>query len=166
MAEPTISSEFRNVDSTQSSDHLVQYLEFVDALAETPRLKVNSYGYFSLRDGDAVLDAGCGPGSDTLRMAAMVGRTGHVTGIDMSERMIAIAQEKAEGTGLPVSFHIGDVRKLPFPDAGFDAVLIERTLQILDTPGKVLDERVRVLLPGGRLVAIEPDWETFICDPG
>jgi hypothetical protein len=57
MAEPTISSEFWNVDSTQSSDHLVQYLEYVDALAETRQLKVNSYGYFSLRDGDAVLDA-------------------------------------------------------------------------------------------------------------
>lgn len=80
--------------------------------------------------------------------------------------MIAIAQEKAECTGLPVSFHTGDVRKLPFSDARFDAVLIERTLQILDTPGKVIDERVGVIRPGGRLVAIEREWETFVCDSG
>ena len=166
MRKRTISSEFRNVDSTQSSDHLVQYLEYVDSLPETRQLKLKSYGYLGLKKGDAVLDAGCGPGYDALRMAAMVGMSGKVTGIDMSERMIAIAQEKAKGAGLPVSFRTGDVRKLDVPDASFDAVRIERTLQILDNPGQILDELIRVLRPGGRLVSIEPDWETFVTDPG
>ena len=166
MGKRTISPEFRNVDSTQSSDHLVQYLEYVDSLPETRQLKLKSYGYLGLKKGDAVLDAGCGPGDDALRMAAMVGRSGKVTGIDMSERMIAIAQERAKGAGLPVSFRTGDVRKLDVPDASFDAVRIERTLQILDNPGQILDELIRVLRPGGRLVSIEPDWETFVTDPG
>jgi ubiquinone/menaquinone biosynthesis C-methylase UbiE len=166
MAERTLSSEFRNVDNAETADHLVQYLEYVDTLPETRQLKVNSYGYLGISEGDTVLDAGCGPGYDTLRMAAIVGKTGKVTGIDLSERMIAIAGAKAKGAGLPVSFRTGDVRKLPFPDASFDAVRIERTLQILDTPGQVLDEMVRVLRPGGRLLSIEPDWETFVCDPG
>ena len=166
MAERTISSEFRNVDNTETADHLVQYLEYVDSLPETRQMKVRSYGYLGLKGGEAVLDAGCGPGYDAIRMASVVGRTGRVTGIDLSERMIAIAGAKAEGTGLPVSFRTGDVHKLPFPDASFDAVRIERTLQILDNPGQILDEMIRVLRPGGRLLSIEPDWETFICDPG
>ena len=166
MAERTISSEFRNVDTTQTADHLVQYLEYVDSLPETRQMKVRSYAYLGLKGGDAVLDAGCGPGYDAIRMAAQVGKTGQVTGIDVSERMIAIAEAKAKGTGLPVSFRTGDVRKLPFPDASFDAVRIERTLQILEGPTQVLDEMIRVLRPGGRLLSIEPDWETFICDPG
>jgi ubiquinone/menaquinone biosynthesis C-methylase UbiE len=166
MAERTISSEFRNVDNAETADHLVQYLEYVDTLPETRQLKVNSYGYLGISEGDIVLDAGCGPGYDVLRMAALVGKTGKVTGIDMSERMIAIAEAKAKGTGLPVSFRTGDVRKLPFPDASFDKIRIERTLQILDNPGQILDEMIRVLRPGGRLLSIEPDWETFVCDPG
>ena len=164
MEERTLSSEFRNVDNAETVDHLVQYLEYVDSLPETRQLKVNSYGHLCLRNGDVVLDAGCGPGYDALRMAAIVGKTGQVTGIDLSERMIAIA--KAKHTSLPVSFRTGDVRKLPFPDASFDKIRIERTLQILDNPGQVLDEMIRVLRPGGRFLSIEPDWETFVCDPG
>jgi ubiquinone/menaquinone biosynthesis C-methylase UbiE len=166
MAERTISSEFRNVDTTSTADHLVQYLEYVDSLPETHQLKVNSYGYLGLEEGDNVLDAGCGPGYDAIRMAAIVGKTGMVTGIDLSERMIAIAEAKAKGTAFPLSFRTGDIRKLPFPDASFDKLRIERTLQILDNPGQILDEMVRVLRPGGRLLSIEPDWETFVCDPG
>ena len=166
MEKRTISSEFRNVDKAETSDHLVQYLEYVDSLPETRQLKVNSYGYLGLKKGDVVLDAGCGPGYDALRMAAIVGMSGKVVGIDLSERMIAIAQEKAKGARLPVSFRTGDVRKLDFGDASFDAVRIERTLQILDNPGQILDEMIRVLRPGGRLLSIEPDWETFVVDPG
>jgi ubiquinone/menaquinone biosynthesis C-methylase UbiE len=166
MAERTISSEFRDVDNAKTADHLVQYLEYVDSLPETRQLKVRSYGYLGLKEGDVVLDAGCGPGYDALRMAAIIGKKGYVTGIDLSERMISLAQEKAKGTALSAAFRTGDVRKLPFPDASFDAVRIERTLQILDNPGLVLDEMIRVLRPGGRLLSIEPDWDTFVCDPG
>jgi len=166
MAERTISNEFRNVDNTETADHLVQYLEYVDSLPQTCQIKADSYGYLGLKEGDSVLDAGCGPGYDAIRMASVVGRTGKVTGIDLSERMIAIAEAKAKGTGLPVSFRTGDVRKLPFPDASFDKIRIERTLQILENPGEVLDEMIRVLRPGGRLLCVEPDWETMVCDPG
>jgi ubiquinone/menaquinone biosynthesis C-methylase UbiE len=166
MPERTISSEFRNVDHAETADHLVQYLEYVDSLPQTRQLKANSYGYLCLKQGDVVLDAGCGPGYDAIRMAAIVGKTGQVAGIDISERMIAIAEAKAKRAGLPVSFRTGDIRKLPFPDASFDAVRIERTLQILDNPGQILDEMVRILRPGGRLLSIEPDWETFVTDPG
>ncbi len=166
MAERTVSSEFRDIDNAKTADHLIHYLEYMDSLPETRQLKERSYGYLGLKEGDVVLDAGCGPGYDALRMAAIVGKKGQVTGIDMSERMIAIAQAKPKRTGLPVSFRTGDVRKLPFPDASFDAVRIERTLQILDNPGQVLDEIVRVLRPGGRLLSMEPDWDTFVIDPG
>jgi len=103
-----------------------------------------------------VLDAGCGPGYDVLRMAAVIG-SGSVTGIDASRQMIAIARAKAEGSGLTVSFQFGNVNCLEFPDGVFDAVREERTLQILDIPEQALDELVRVLRPGGRLAAIETD---------
>jgi ubiquinone/menaquinone biosynthesis C-methylase UbiE len=164
--ERTLSSEFRNVDTAETADHVVGYLEFGDSLPQIRQIRVNSYGYLGLKEGDVVLDAGCGLGFDAIRMAAMVGRTGQVVGVDLSERFIAIAGAKAKSTGLPVSFRTGDLRNLPFPDASFDAVRIQTTLQLIDNPGQVLDELIRVLRPGGRLVAIEPDWETYVCDPG
>ena len=165
MEERTLSSEFRNVDNAETVDHLVQdHLEYVDSLPETRQLKVNSYGHLCLRNGDVVTDSGAGRAMMHSGWLPLSGRPGRSPAIDLSERMIAIA--KAKHTSLPVSFRTGDVRNLPFPDASFDKIRIERTLQILDNPGQVLDEMIRVLRPGGRFLSIEPDWETFVCDPG
>jgi ubiquinone/menaquinone biosynthesis C-methylase UbiE len=165
MADRTIVSGFRDPGGAEDSDQLARYLEYVDSLPQIRQIKERSYRYLCLKDGDVVLDAGCGPGYDVLRMAAVIG-SGRVTGIDASRQMIAIARANAEGSGLPVSFQFGNVNGLEFPDGMFDAVREERTLQILDMPGQALDELVRVLRPGGRLAAIEPDWETFVVDPG
>ncbi|HOX34172.1 MAG TPA: methyltransferase domain-containing protein [Methanoregulaceae archaeon] len=165
MAERTIASEFRNVDAAQDADALARYLEYVDALPPIRQLKVNTYRYLGLRPGDTVLDAGCGAGFDAIRMAEIVGKNGRVTGIDISEHLLALATKRAAATGLAVTFRSGDVRALPFPDASFDAVRIERTLQIVDKTDRILDEMVRVLRPGGRLVAVEPDWATDVIDP-
>jgi ubiquinone/menaquinone biosynthesis C-methylase UbiE len=165
MAGRTIISEFRTTDSADNADHLVRYLEYVDSLPEIRQIKERSYRYLGLKDGDVVLDAGCGPGYDVVRMAAMAG-AGTVVGIDSSVPMIEIAKLKAAESGLPVSFRVGNANRIEFPDSTFDVVREERTLQILDTPELALDELVRVLRPGGRIVAIEPDWETFVVDPG
>ena len=166
MTERKIPAEYLNADTTENADHLVQYLEYIDALPETRRMKVNTYGYLGLKEWDVVLDAGCGPGYDAIRMAGMVGKSGKVIGIDISRKMIAIAEAKAKNTTLPVSFRTGDARNLPFANASFDAVRIERMLQIVNNPGRILDEMIRVLRSGGRILSIEPDWETFVCDPG
>jgi ubiquinone/menaquinone biosynthesis C-methylase UbiE len=166
MPSPTISSQFRDVDKAGQSDHLVKYLEYIDSIPEIRGIKERSYQYLGLMKGDSVLDAGCGPGFDAIRIAAVIGRHGQVTGIDLSEKMIATARKNAEKSGFPVTFRTGNVTNLGFPDESFNAIRIERTLQVLDTPQQVLDELVRVLKPGGRIVATEPDWDTFVTDPG
>lgn len=165
MAERTLASEFRYADSARDADALAGYLEYVDALPPIRQLKVNSYRYLGLKPGDVVLDAGCGAGFDAMRMAGIVGKTGQVTGVDISEHFLGLARRRAAATDLSVTFRAGDVRALPFPDASFDAVRIERTLQVVDNTSRILDEMVRVLRPGGRLVAIEPDWGTDVIDP-
>jgi len=73
-------------------------------------------------------------------MAGRVGHSGRVVGIDISEKMISLARDAAAAYDLPVSFRVGDLRNMDIPDASFDAVRIERTLQILDTPAQVMDE--------------------------
>lgn len=166
MEKRTISPEFPPTGSSGSSDHPVRYPDLEDSLPEGRRITVRSHGYLDLKEGDSVLDAGCGPGYDALRMAAIVGSTGKVTGIDPGTRMIEIARENAARSTYPVSFQTSDVRRLDFPDAMFHAVRIDRILQIHENPGEILDELIRVLRPGGKILAIEPDWETFVCDPG
>ena len=59
-----------------------------------------------------------------------------------------------------------DITRLDFPDASFDAIRIERTLRVIQNPQQAVAELVRVMRPSGRLVALEPDWETFAFDPG
>ena len=149
MTKKSLSSEFRDPDKADRLDELVQYLEYFDSLPETQAFKEHSYQYLGLKTGSVVLDAGCGPGYDSLRMAARVGSSGHVTGIDLSTGMVARAQEKAAGSGLPVSFRTGNICDLDLPDNSFDGVRVERTLQLVADTGRGIDELIRVLRPGG-----------------
>lgn len=119
-----------------------------------------------LAPGMRVLDAGPGVGFDACRFAERVGPGGHVLGVDASREMVARA-ERLRPAGLPqLSFTVGDAAALDLPDDGFDAVHCERLLQVHPGPERVLAELVRVLGPGGRLVAVEPDRGTLALDPG
>jgi ubiquinone/menaquinone biosynthesis C-methylase UbiE len=112
-----------------------------------------------------VLDVGCGSGATACRIASRYGSS--VRGIDLSEVMIAKAEERAQGLGLydRVDFRTGDVFELPYGDGEFDVIIMESVLVPL--PGDVQDamgEMVRVLRPGGRLCANESTVDPEIPD--
>jgi ubiquinone/menaquinone biosynthesis C-methylase UbiE len=111
-----------------------------------------------------VLDVGCGTGDDAREIAGTVGANGRVVGIDPSETMIAESKKRAAGLGLPVEFLIEDVRKLNFPDASFDFVRTDRVLMFVPEIQQAISEIVRVLPPGGRVVASELDHEMHFQD--
>jgi SAM-dependent methyltransferase len=89
---------------------------------------------------------------------------GEVVGIDASEAMIEVARRRLEGTGVPASFHVGDAAALDLPTDSFDAVRCERLLIHVADPAVVLDEMVRVTRPGGRIVAIDIDFDLTAMD--
>jgi demethylmenaquinone methyltransferase/2-methoxy-6-polyprenyl-1,4-benzoquinol methylase len=108
-----------------------------------------------LKKGERVLEIGFGTGNEILDLAALVGPTGKVCGIDISSGMLAVAQRKLEQkpTDTPVELRQGDARQLPYGDGSFDAVYGSFTLELFpeeDLPG-VLAEARRVLRVGGRL---------------
>src|SRR3954462_178905 len=101
-------TRFNRVDDQSDPDYFVR---FVDQVNEMPQiLQVEDLAVEELRlwPGARVLDLGCGTGEDTRRLAALVAPSGAAVGIDASDAMITVAQQRAEETGLPVSFHVGD----------------------------------------------------------
>jgi ubiquinone/menaquinone biosynthesis C-methylase UbiE len=109
-----------------------------------------------------ILDVGCGPGTITLGLAASLGPSGSIVGVDISAEVLAKAQTAADKAAADtanskanVSFVLGNVLdKLPFDDEIFDVVFASQLLghiPLPDLPVKALTEMRRVLKPGGIL---------------
>jgi SAM-dependent methyltransferase len=157
-------SGFVDVDRAQQPESLVSYLDTLGALAPTQAYKREVLALLDLHDGDRVLDAGCGTGEDVQALAAIVGPSGRAVGVDRSARMIAEARRRCGDAGPQLRFLAGDVRRLRFPDAAFDACRADRVLQHLGDPRAALAEMARVVRPGGRVVISEPDWGALLID--
>jgi len=106
------------------------------------------------RTGMKVLDIGSGSGETVLRIAEKVGPTGKAVGIDFSPQAIALAKEKAKRRKLEkvTEFHQGNAKELPFSDNTFDAVISECVVCLISDKQRTLNEKVRVLKPGGRVI--------------
>ncbi|HON33754.1 MAG: class I SAM-dependent methyltransferase [Thermovirgaceae bacterium] len=108
-----------------------------------------AFGLLEPRSGMKILDAGCGTGNFSLKLA----RLGcAVTGVDLSGEMLAIAIEKAEAESLEVKFLSMDIKTLEFDDGAFDAVVSMAALEFIQNPLDAAEEMFRVVRKGGRLV--------------
>jgi SAM-dependent methyltransferase len=113
-----------------------------------------------------VLDVGCGPGTITAGLASRV-PAGRVVGIDAAAEALPAARAEAARRGQRnVSFGVGDVRRLGFPDATFDIVHAHQVLQHLTDPVAALAEMRRVCRPGGAVAARDGDYGGFLWFPG
>ncbi|HET6764091.1 MAG TPA: methyltransferase domain-containing protein [Longimicrobiaceae bacterium] len=140
------------------------YLDAAARLAEGG--KRLSYERMRLTPGEAALDVGCGPGTDTLHLAALVGPAGRVVGVDRDPEMIAEANRRAAAEGMDgfVDHQLADAAALPFADGSFDGVRSERLLLHVGDPGRVLAEMVRVTRTDGYVVVMDTDWGTRSVD--
>ena len=106
------------------------------------------------RDGMKVLDVGSGSGETVLRIAEKVAPTGRAVGIDFSEEAVSVAMENMRKAGLEAvaEFRVGEAESLPFEDGTFDAVISECVVCLVPDKQRVLEEKVRVLKHGGRII--------------
>ena len=127
----------------------------------------NSAGYLvpHLRPGQELLDIGCGPGSITLGLAALVA-PGQTVGLDREVAPLVAARASAAERGLTtVGFTAGDVYQLDFPDNSFDIVHAHQVLQHLTDPVAALREMARVCRPGGFMAARDADYAAMTWFP-
>ena len=113
--------------------------------------------FADLRNGEAVLDIGCGTGTLAIAASRHVGTTGEVIGIDASPSMVARANRKAGRAGARAAFQVAVAENLPFPDRRFDVVLSTLMLHHLPrtTRQQCAREITRVLKSGGRVLAVD-----------
>ncbi|WP_138429087.1 class I SAM-dependent methyltransferase [Fodinibius saliphilus] len=108
-----------------------------------------------LTPGDSVLDISCGTGLVTFPIAKQVGEEGRVTGIDLSEKMIEKAAEKADEMNITnVSFEQMDAEELALDDARFDVTINSLGMMYYPNPEKAITEMYRVTGVGGRAAAL------------
>lgn len=110
-----------------------------------------------VKQGDCVLEVGCATGSLSLAAKRQVGPAGRVFGIDIIPGMIEVSQKKAVQAELDVTFQLGSIDKIPFPNDNFDVVIC--SFMIFHMSEKVrnngIEEIYRVLKPQGKLLVLD-----------
>ena len=125
------------------------------------RQRLQTLKSLALNAGEHVVDVGCGTGFLVSEMAAVVGESGHLAGVDFSQDMLDVASKRCES--LPqVTLRQGSADALPLEDASFDAASCTQVLLYVPDLQKSIAELARVLKPGGRLAVIETDWRGIV----
>src|SRR5216117_2956922 len=112
----------------------------------------NPVAVADLREGETVLDLGSGGGLDVILSAKRVGPTGTAYGVDMTDEMLALAQENAREAGVTnVHFLKGVIEQFPLAAGSVDVVISNCVINLSTDKPAVLTEIARVLKPGGRI---------------
>ncbi len=157
-------------NSTLSTPSQKQYLGNYDSntlhqFIQREALREAAFFTPYLKAGMNLLDCGCGPGTITVGLAALL-NPGTVIGIDVAEEQFEIGRSLARDRQLShITFQKADIYNLPFPDESFDAVFIHAVLYHLNNPLAALKEVYRVLKPEGVLGVRESNQEGEIYAP-
>jgi arsenite methyltransferase len=130
----------------------------IDEVADLPSAAVlaslgcgNPTALAELQPGETVLDLGSGGGIDVLLSAKRVGPTGFAYGLDMTDEMLALAEQNRRAQGIPnVRFLKGEIEHIPLPDSSVDVVISNCVINLSADKAQVVREAFRVLKPGGR----------------
>lgn len=112
----------------------------------------NPIAFSKIKQGDIVLDLGCGAGFDCFLASKKVGKDGKVIGVDMTEEMISKARLNAEKIGVKnVRFVLGEIEDLPIKDNSIDIIITNCVINLTPDKTKTFKEAYRVLRKGGKI---------------
>ncbi|MFP3961788.1 methyltransferase domain-containing protein [Actinomadura fulvescens] len=145
------------MSTTSDIEALIPVLDAVDAAPGVAELRARSYELLAPAPDALVVDVGCGAGR---AVTELTGRGVRAVGLDLSEQMIAAARHRFPDG----DFRLGTAYELPFEDGEVTGYRAEKVFHTLDEPARALAEARRVLAPGGRIVLVGQDWDTFVID--
>ena len=134
--------------------YLSKVYDRVNPFVWNEEMRDEALSMIDIREGDRVLDVGCGTGFAT---EGLLGYTDDVHGLDQSPHQLEKAFEKF-GKRDRVRFYRGDAERLPFADEAFDAVWSSGSIEYWPNPVTALRELRRVVKPGGRVLVVGPDY--------
>ena len=141
-----------SADFGESRYDAAQRAELPDAAALASLGCGNPTAVADLHEGETVLDLGSGGGIDVILSAKRVGPTGTAYGVDMTDEMLALAQQNARDAGVTnVHFLKGVIEAIPLPADSVDVVISNCVINLSTDKAAVLTEIARVLRPGGRV---------------
>lgn len=132
----------------------------------------SNLGFAALKQGETILDLGCGRGEETFQAAALSGPKGKAVGLDLTPQMVDIAQTSARERNITnAHFLLGSIEKLPFENNVFDVVISNCVINHARDKALVFREIYRVLASGGRFIISDavtkhPLPELIKKDPG
>lgn len=114
-----------------------------------------------LQRGEEVVSIGCGPGFEPAELAEAVGESGHIYGVDVSEAMVAMGNDRC--ADLPqVTLELADAVDLPVADERFDAAVSVQVYEYIDDVDAAIAELHRILRPGGRAAVYSTDFDSMV----
>lgn len=152
---------FRDVDKSGDTGSCQRCLDLIAGIPFFHEIKEETVRIIAATDPALVLDAGCGAGIDLVSLAPSLSAHSRIIGLDASQSLLALAAERTSSIKERCSLVRGDITQIPCKDSVFDACRIDRVLQHLREPQIGIRELVRVIRPGGTLVAFDNDWNTF-----
>jgi len=149
--------------AVKTKGKVIRWARFYDlatwliSFGQEPGIRRMTIELAAIKEGERVLDVGCGTGTLAIAASRRAGPEGEVQGIDPSAEMIEVARKKAAKAHVDARFQTAAIEKLPFPDGYFDLVLSSLMLHHLpaDVKRAGFAEVRRVLKPGGRFLAVD-----------
>ncbi|MGI6486052.1 MAG: class I SAM-dependent methyltransferase [Tepidanaerobacteraceae bacterium] len=132
----------------EANSYDIWYENKIGAFADIVQTQL-AFSLFKPKKGMHVLDVGCGTGNFSLKLARMGLK---VTGIDISDNMLKVAENKARAEGLIIDFINMDAHDMKFEDNSFDAVISMAVIEFICEPEKTLKEMFRVVKKGGEIL--------------
>jgi len=144
-------------EADDATESLIRLLDAADALPSAADLRARTYDLLRLSEGQAVVDVGCGAGRAVAELAT---RGARPIGIDPDPRMLAAARRRWPER----DFREGAAAELPLEDGSVAGYRADKVFHEIADPAAALTEARRVLVPGGRIVLVGQDWDTFVID--
>jgi ubiquinone/menaquinone biosynthesis C-methylase UbiE len=168
VVSPTgrLAVRIRQFDDVDGSDDPLAFaahtdrVRSLDAISEAKRWTYQML--LGLDTAARFLDVGCGTGEDLTALSDAIGEGGVVVGADKARAMLVEASDRVGVTRVRQLLVQADAVSLPFTDGAFDGARVDRVLLHVRSPGAVVQDMARVVRVGGRVVALEPDFETVV----